>query len=100
QHDRAKEPDEEVEPPCRVEQRPQQVAVDARMGRVAHWRLRYVTFGFVPTSSRSLLPRGDRARRETSLSGSSRSPNTTARAGHAWAQAVLMSPSLSSRSSA
>ena len=39
-----------------------------------------MTLGSVPRSSSSLPPRGDRDRRETSLSGSFRSPKTSARA--------------------
>src|SRR5262245_25670122 len=61
---------------------------------------RYATFGLVPRSSSSLLPRGERDSRDTSLSGSFKSPNTSARDGHAWAHAVCRSPSFSSRSSA
>src|SRR4029434_11230023 len=63
-------------------------------------RLRYVTAGLVPRSSSSLLPRDDRDNREAALSGSSRSPNPSAWAGQACAQAGLISPSPSLRSSA
>src|SRR5262249_176778 len=81
-------------------QRAQQVVGHAvRVGavHVSLSRDRYVTLGSVPRSSSSLLPRGDRDSRDTSLSGSSRSPKTSARPEHDSTHAGLTSPSLSWR---
>src|SRR5262249_47858303 len=98
----AKQEHEDVETPRRVLQRSQQIVGDRIEPRFSHavCRARYVIFGTVPTSSSSLAPRDDSASRETSLSGSFRSPKTMALVGHAWAHAGLISPSLISRFSA
>src|SRR5439155_19770397 len=72
-----------------------------RFARSAHdWRWRYVTLGRVPRSSSNFVPRDERDRRETSLSGLFKSPNTKADVGQDCTQAGLISPSFNSRFSA
>src|SRR5206468_10780751 len=51
-------------------------------------------------SPSSFVPRRERARRDTSLSESLKSPKTSALGGQDWTQAGLNSPSLSPRFSA
>src|SRR5262249_21953149 len=94
---------QQVEAPRRPHQRAEQVGVNRSLGGKAHtWVClsRYMTFGTVPRSPSSLCPRGEADSRDTSLSGSFRSPNTIALAGHACAHAGLISPSFNSRLSA
>src|SRR5262245_2976021 len=58
---------------------------------------KYVTFGNVPRSSSNFVPRDDRDNRDTSLSGSFKSPNTSAEVGQDCTHAGLISPSFNSR---
>src|SRR5206468_10772070 len=78
----------------------QQIVAEPLRKRLVHVCVcfeRYVTFGSVPRSSRSFAPRGDRERRDTTLSGSFRSPKTSAFAEHDCTHAGFTSPSSSSR---